>query len=114
MVRAPQANVGIVSAGKAHLDFMEALQRLGLDRPTLEQLGVRIYKPGLTWPLERTRLEEFAQGLEEILVVEEKDPVIENQLEPFLQRAERRRIVGKSDAQGQPLLAAIGELRPSR
>ncbi|MFD2367884.1 indolepyruvate ferredoxin oxidoreductase family protein [Pseudoduganella sp. GCM10020061] len=115
VVRAPQARVGIVSAGKAHLDMMEALERMGLGVDRLEQLGVRIYKPGLTWPLERTRLDAFAEGLEEILVVEEKDPVIEHQLKShFYNRSVRPQVVGKSDAQGQPLLAAIGELRPSR
>ena len=115
VVAAPLAKVGIVSAGKAHLDMMEALERMGLTTARLEQLGVRIYKPGLTWPLERTRLDDFAQGLEEILVVEEKDPVIEQQLKShFYNLPVRPLVAGKTDAHGQPLLAAIGELRPSR
>jgi indolepyruvate ferredoxin oxidoreductase len=115
IVSAPQATLGILSAGKAHLDLMEALQRMDLTPARLEQMGVRMYKPGLTWPLERTRLAAFAAGLEEILVVEEKDAIMETQLKNFLyNRAARPQVLGKADAEGRPLLAAIGELRPSR
>ncbi|HZX29406.1 MAG TPA: indolepyruvate ferredoxin oxidoreductase family protein, partial [Telluria sp.] len=81
----------------------------------LEELGIRIYKPGLTWPLERTRLAAFAQGLADILVVEEKGAVIEEQVKNFLyNRPDRPRVQGKADLSGQPLLSALGELRPSR
>ncbi|MDC8759176.1 indolepyruvate ferredoxin oxidoreductase family protein [Janthinobacterium fluminis] len=114
---APGATLGIVSAGKAYLDLLEALQRMGLDVGRLNQLGIRLYKPGLTWPLEPQRLAEFAAGLREILVVEEKDPLIEQQLKnQFYNLPQERRpqVLGKTDLQNQPLLAAIGELRPSR
>ncbi|HZX27548.1 MAG TPA: pyruvate ferredoxin oxidoreductase, partial [Telluria sp.] len=115
VVAAPQAKLGIISAGKAHLDMLEALQRMGLSLERLEELGIRIYKPGLTWPLERTRLAAFAQGLADILVVEEKGAVIEEQVKNFLyNRPDRPRVQGKADLSGQPLLSALGELRPSR
>ncbi|MGZ3181021.1 MAG: indolepyruvate ferredoxin oxidoreductase family protein [Telluria sp.] len=115
LVAAPQAKLGIIGAGKAHLDLMEALQRMGLDLARLEQLGIRLYKPGLTWPLERTRLAAFADGLEDILVVEEKGAVIEQQLKTFLyNQPVRPRVSGKTDTHGQPLLSELGELRPSR
>src|SRR5450830_1590622 len=80
VTQAPGGVLGIVSAGKAYLDLVEALQRMGLTQARLEQLGIRLYKPGLTWPLEPGRLDAFAQGLREVLVVEEKDPIIEQQL----------------------------------
>jgi indolepyruvate ferredoxin oxidoreductase len=112
---APDARLGIVSAGKAYLDLLEALQRLGIGAGHLDRLGIRLYKPGLTWPLEPTRLMRFAAGLEHILVVEEKDAVIENQLKSLLfNLPERPRIAGKTDEAGHELLPAIGELRPSR
>jgi indolepyruvate ferredoxin oxidoreductase len=117
VVAAPGARLGIISAGKAYLDLMEALERMGLSKARLEELGVRIYKPGLTFPLERTRLLAFAQGLEEILVVEEKGAVIEEQLKSaFYNLAPDTRpwVLGKTGLDGSPLLPAIGELRPSR
>jgi indolepyruvate ferredoxin oxidoreductase len=117
VVAAPQASVGIVSAGKAYLDLMEALERMGLSSSRLEELGIRIYKPGLTFPLERGRLLRFAESLREILVVEEKGSVIEDQLKTAfynLPAATRPHILGKTDLAGSPLLSSIGELRPSR
>ena len=113
----PQATVGIITCGKAHLDLLEALRRLELSLPMLAAAGVRIYKVGLVFPLEPRRLEEFAQGLQEILVVEEKAPVVENQLrERFYNRRDDARptILGKLNALEEPLLSALGELRPSR
>ena len=117
VVAAPDARIGILGAGKAWLDLREALERMGLSLARLEQLGVRVYKPGLTFPLERTRLAAFAAGLEEILVVEEKGPVIEQQIKDLfynLPAAQRPLVLGKTDRDGQPLLSALGELRPSR
>ncbi|MFM9435643.1 indolepyruvate ferredoxin oxidoreductase [Janthinobacterium sp. CG_23.3] len=114
---APGATLGIVSAGKAYLDLLEALQRMGLDVERLNQFGIRLYKPGLTWPLEPNRLAAFADGLREILVVEEKDPIIEQQLKNLfynLPQENRPQVLGKADTRNAPLLAAIGELRPSR
>ena len=113
----PRADIGIVTCGKAHFDLIEAFRRLGLALSDLEAHGVRIYKLGLSFPLEPGRIEEFSLGLKEILVVEEKGALVEQQLRTLLyNRPEsvRPRILGKSDAQGQPLLPATGELRPSR
>ena len=117
VVAAPDAKLGIIAAGKAYLDLVEALQRLGLGLDRLEGLGVRLYKPGLTWPLERTRLRAFADGLREVLVVEEKGDVIEGQLKSLLYNLapeQRPLVLGKTDASGAPLLSQLGELRPSR
>ncbi|MCA1855242.1 indolepyruvate ferredoxin oxidoreductase family protein [Massilia oculi] len=117
VVAAPAATLGIIAAGKAYLDLLEALARLGLGVERLEDLGVRLYKPGLTYPLERSRLHAFAGGLREILVVEEKGDVIEGQLKSLLYNLAqdaRPQVLGKTDAAGAPLLSALGELRPSR
>ncbi|VWC44944.1 2-oxoacid ferredoxin oxidoreductase [Burkholderia lata] len=112
-----QANVGIVTCGKAHLDLMEALRRLDLTVADLDAAGVRIYKVGLSYPLEMTRVETFVDGLAEVLVIEEKGPVIEQQIKDYLyNRTEgaRPRVLGKHDAAGACLLSELGELRPSR
>ena len=113
----PQADIGIVTCGKAHLDLLEVLRRLGLGLAQLEQAGVRLYKVGLSFPLEPTRLQAFQAGLKEILVVEEKGAVVEQQLRNLfynLPDGARPRLLGKQDADGAALLAAHGELRPSR
>ncbi|MFL5214286.1 MAG: indolepyruvate ferredoxin oxidoreductase family protein, partial [Microvirga sp.] len=115
VVQTERATVGIVTAGKAHYDLMEVLRRLDIPLATLAAHGVRIYKLGLTYPIEPTRMREFTRGLKEVLVIEEKGPVVEEQLRSlFYNERERPVIVGKQDAQGRPLVSAVGELRPSR
>jgi indolepyruvate ferredoxin oxidoreductase len=117
VVASPRATLGIVTVGKAHFDFMEVLRRLDLDPDALSAAGVRVYKVGLVFPLEPTRILEFAQGLEELLVIEEKAPVVERQIKELLYPlpdAQRPRVAGKTAADGTPLLSALGELRPSR
>jgi indolepyruvate ferredoxin oxidoreductase len=117
VVASPRATLGIVTVGKAHFDFMEVLRRLDLDPNALAAAGVRVYKVGLVWPLEPTRIVEFAHGLQDILVIEEKAPVVERQMKELLYtlpNGQRPRIAGKTTPEGAPLLSALGELRPSR
>lgn len=110
---APSATVGIVTVGKAHLDTMEALARLGVDTVT-PQAPVRIYKPGLTWPLDAGRLREFARGLGHILVVEEKGAVVESQIKDLLyNEPDRPSVAGKAGLDGETLVTSAGQLRPS-
>ena len=107
--------LGLVAAGKSWLDVVAALELLGLDAARLAALGVALYKPALIWPLEPTRLVEFARGHRELLIVEEKAPFMEPQaahaLYP-LPEAERPRLCGKRDPQGAPLLPVAGVLEP--
>ncbi len=117
IVTSPSATLGIVTVGKAHFDFMEVLRRLDLDPNALAAAGVRVYKVGLVFPLEPTRLVEFARGLTDLLVIEEKAPVVERQIKELLYPlpdSQRPRVVGKTDETGRPVLNADGELRPSR
>jgi indolepyruvate ferredoxin oxidoreductase len=105
--------LAIISAGKAYLDVRQALSDLGLDESTCRKLGVRLYKPGLIWPMDREHLTEFAQGSQAILVVEEKRPVMEDQIARHLYalRADQRpALAGKQDLNGAPLLSSVGEL----
>jgi indolepyruvate ferredoxin oxidoreductase len=109
--------LSIISAGKAYLDVRQALSDLGLDEPTCRRLGVRLYKPGLIWPMDQQQLVRFAQGSSAVLVVEEKRPVMEEQIAHHLYAvsAERRpALTGKRDLKGAPLLPPIGELSAAR
>jgi indolepyruvate ferredoxin oxidoreductase len=117
VVASPRATLGIVTVGKAHFDFMEVLRRLRLDPNELAAAGVRVYKVGLVFPIEPTRMLDFVSGLEEILVIEEKAPLVERQIKELLYAlpsVQRPRIAGKTDHDGAPLISALGELRPSR
>ena len=115
VIQSPRATVGIVTCGKAHYDLMEVLRRLDIGHAMLADAGVRLYKVGLSFPVETTRLRAFAQGLSEILVIEEKGAVVETQLRDLFYNAPVRPVIlGKHDAQGRPLVSALGELRPSR
>ncbi len=117
VIESPHATVGIVTCGKAHLDLMEVLRRLEIAPERLAAAGVRLYKVGLSYPVEPTRLQAFATGLHEILVIEEKGAIVETQLRDLFYNAPaqaRPAIVGKHDAGGAPLVSAVGELRPSR
>lgn len=124
---APQARFGIVAAGKAYLDLRQALVDLGLDEAACRDIGIRILKVGCVWPLHADDVREFAAGLEEILVVEEKRQVLEYAIKEQLYNwpgEQRPRVYGKFDERGmaggewasprgQWLLPARYELSPA-
>jgi indolepyruvate ferredoxin oxidoreductase len=123
VVDSPKPRLGIMTAGKSYLDVMQALDDLGIDEQLAADIGLRIFKVGLTWPLESEGTHAFASGLDEILVVEEKRQVLEYQLKEQLynwQESVRPRVIGKFDEKGEwtlPegnwLLPAAGELTPA-
>lgn len=78
------AKLGLISSGKAFNDTRQALHDLGLDDSLCRQLGIRIHKVGVVWPLEAHGTREFATGLDEILVIEEKRQMIEYQIKEQL------------------------------
>lgn len=109
--------LGIVTTGKSYLDVMQALEDLQIDEALAEKIGLVVYKVGMPWPLEKDGIRDFAEGLEEILVVEEKRAVIENQLKEQLYNwhaDSRPRVVGKFDDAGVLQLPSYGELTPAR
>jgi indolepyruvate ferredoxin oxidoreductase len=98
------AHLGIVASGKAYLDVLEALAQLGINEAQAEQIGIRVFKVAMPWPLEPDGVREFAQGLDEILVVEEKRQIVEYQLKEQLYNWRddvRPRVVGKFDEKGE-------------
>ncbi len=100
----PHAKIGIITAGKSYLDTRQALMDLGIDETVARDIGIRLYKVGMTWPLEAEGVRAFAQGLEEILVVEEKRQILEYQVKEELYNWRddvRPRVVGKFDDTGE-------------
>lgn len=122
-VDSPKPRLGIIASGKSYLDVLQALEDLGIDEAHAAEIGLRLYKVGMPWPLEPNGIREFAQGLEEILVVEEKRQVIEYQMKEQLynwRHDVRPRVIGKYDDKGEWevhrsewLLPAAGELTPA-
>ncbi|MGW4420842.1 indolepyruvate ferredoxin oxidoreductase family protein [Streptosporangium sp. NPDC004631] len=108
---APDARIGIVAAGKSYLDLRQALRALGLDDAEPAARGIRLLKVGMVWPLEPEITREFAAGLREIVVVEEKRAFLETQLKEVLYGVPGAPAVhGKTGPDGRPLLALDGEL----
>lgn len=116
MIDSAKPRLGIITSGKSYLDVMQALEDLGIDQQLASDIGLRVLKVGMSWPLEPVSTHEFANGLEEILVVEEKRSVIEDQLTGQLYNwpvAERPRVIGEFDEYGNDLLVNFGELTPA-
>jgi indolepyruvate ferredoxin oxidoreductase len=111
---APRRRLGIVTTGKAYLDVRQALAELGVDEARAADLGITLYKVAMTWPLEPSGALAFARGLEDLLVVEEKRPIVEDQLARLLyNETDRPRLLGKKDEKGAPLIPSEGELAPA-
>ena len=116
MLDSHPARLGLVATGKAYLDLRQALADLGITDRLAQELGLRIYKVALTWPLEETGARRFAEGLQDVLVIEEKRGFVEDQLVRILYNMEaskRPTVVGKLDEGGAPLLPSEGELTPT-
>ena len=106
-----RAWLGVATTGKSYLDVRQAFEDLGIDEAAAHRLGVRLYKVAVPFPLEPEGARRFAEGLDTILVVEEKRALIETQLKDLLYAAPNApRIVGKRDEAGRTLFAAAGRL----
>ena len=117
VIDSPRPRFGIVTTGKSYLDVRQALDDLGIDDARAADIGIRVYKVAMSWPLEREGIRRFTEGLEEILVVEEKRATIENQFKEQLYnwRADvRPRVVGKFDENRKWILPSNGELTPAQ
>jgi indolepyruvate ferredoxin oxidoreductase len=98
----PKPRLGIATSGKSFGDVMQALSDLGITQEVARDIGLRVYKVAMSWPLEPQGAKRFADGLEEILVVEEKRQLIEYQIKEELYNVARSpRVVGKFDDSGE-------------
>ncbi|HQZ02737.1 MAG TPA: indolepyruvate ferredoxin oxidoreductase family protein [Thauera sp.] len=131
IIDSPSPRLGIITSGKSYLDVRQALDDLGIDTALAREIGIRLFKVGMVWPLEADGVRSFAEGLDEILVVEEKRQLLEYQLKEELynwREDVRPRVVGKFDEKGEWahvlradgaidhgdwLLPAAGELTPA-
>jgi indolepyruvate ferredoxin oxidoreductase len=121
VIDSPNARLGIVTTGKSYLDVLQALEYLGISERDAREIGIRVYKVGMTWPLEPVGIRDFARGLEDIIVVEEKRSFIESQMKESMYnwpetdqgRAHRPHIVGKYDEDGNWILPSTNELTPA-
>jgi len=105
------ARIGLVAAGKTYLDLRQALTALGLRDDDLERHGIRLLKLGVIYPLEPSIVSEFAAGLDEIIVVEDKRAFLEDAVKSVLYgQAAAPAVYGKRSRDGAPLFAAVGEL----
>ncbi|SFG18965.1 indolepyruvate ferredoxin oxidoreductase family protein [Neptunomonas qingdaonensis] len=114
--RLGKARLGIVTTGKSYMDVLQALDDLGITLDMASELGIKLYKVGMVWPLEPVGIREFAKDTPELLLVEEKRGIIEDQIKDYLyswQDDARPRIVGKRDENGNELLTTLGELTPA-
>ena len=110
--RAPK--IGIITTGKAYLDVRQAFDELGIDEIKCNDLGLRVFKIACVWPIGRQELAEFAQGLDLIIVVEEKRSLIEVQVrEELYGTANQPVCIGKKDEQGNWLFPVKGALDPN-
>ena len=122
-IDSPAPRLGIIASGKSYLDVLQALEDLGIDEKHAAEIGLRLYRVSMPWPLEPDGVRHFAEGLDEILVVEEKRQLIEYQMKEQLYNWRddvRPRVIGKYDEHGEWevhrsewLLPAAGELTPA-
>ncbi|EAR61039.1 indolepyruvate ferredoxin oxidoreductase family protein [Neptuniibacter caesariensis] len=118
VIDSEQPRLGIVTTGKSYLDVLQAFEDLGISHELASEIGIRLYKVAMPWPLEPEGIFEFAEGLDEILVIEEKRPLIEDQLKEQLyswqdRSGTRPLVLGKKDPAGSELLTSLSELTPA-
>ncbi len=111
--KGPKTKIGIITSGKSYNDVREALRWLNIDESSANDLGVGLYKVGMPWPLEPEGIREFCEGLDHVLVVEEKRELIEHQIKWQLynwKEAARPIVVGKQDELNKWLLPPENDL----
>ena len=109
----PNSKIGIVSTGKSFLDTKLALEKIGIDQNLAKEIGIKFLKIAMPWPLEESTIEKFSEGLEKIIVVEEKRSIIETQIKEILFNKNKNiKVIGKIDEEGKDLFVSSGALDP--
>ena len=106
--------LGIITVGKSYLDVRQALEDIGIREAEADRMGIRLFKVACPWPLDFDHIRDFADGLETVIVVEEKRSLIEVQVrETLYGTAIQPQVIGKKDERGQTLFQAAGALDPN-
>lgn len=104
-----RSTVGIIAAGKTGLDVRQALTMLGMDGD--DRVGVRLLRLAMIHPLVPEEIIDFADGLDEIVVVEEKRPFVESAVKQILYGLTGApAIAGRTNRDIEALFASEGEL----
>ncbi|MBT6273717.1 MAG: indolepyruvate ferredoxin oxidoreductase family protein [Chromatiales bacterium] len=117
VIKSRQPRFGIIANGKSTYDVKDALLDLGIDAQRADALGITVMQISMPHPLDPQTLRDFALGLDEVLVVEEKRRIIETNLKDALYSApdgQRPRVVGRFDESGERLLPEVGEIAPAQ
>ena len=110
----PNARIGIITAGKSYLDVRQALDDLGIDEVRGNALGLRLFKLGCTWPIVPSEVRAFAEGLDLVIVVEEKRSLIELQVREELYGSSHQPVcIGKRDEAAAWLFPVKASLDPN-
>lgn len=112
-----KARIGFIAVGKGYLELRQALEDLGINEKEANNLGLKLFKVVVSWPLESSSVLEFCEGLDEVIVVEEKRPVIESQLKEIfyhLPADTRPKIIGKTTEFGEQLLSSTYEFNSQK
>ncbi len=111
IIKSKRKRFGIIGSGKAYEDARQALRMLGLDSSVCESIGLQLYKVRMPYPLEPQGVVAFTDGLEEVLVLEERREIIEAQLKTILYHQHQgTRIIGKQDEHGNAFLPTAATL----
>jgi indolepyruvate ferredoxin oxidoreductase len=112
VMESPRPRIGIISSGKAATDVRQALMELGIDGTQAAELGIVMLKMGMPFPFDTEAVRNFAAGLEEVVVVEEKRRFMESKVRDALYdlpEGRRPRVVGRHDGEGNEMLPGCGE-----
>ncbi len=109
-----QPRIGIITVGKSYLDVRQAFEDLGIDEVRANDLGLRLFKVACPWPIDPSELKSFVEGLDLVMVVEEKRSLIEVQVrEELYGAAQQPMVIGKKDENGEWLFPVHGALDPN-
>jgi len=110
----PNSKIGIVTTGKSYLDTKLAFEKIGIDENIAKQIGIKLLKIAMPWPLEENIIKEFSEDLETMIVIEEKRSLIETQIKEILFNANNNiKIIGKLDEENNDLFLSSGSLDPA-
>ncbi|MCT4656520.1 MAG: indolepyruvate ferredoxin oxidoreductase family protein [Cohaesibacter sp.] len=110
---AEKPRIGLVVAGKAYRDLLQAFELLGISEERAIAMGLGVFKVSVSWPLEPTGIRDFASGVERLFVVEHKRAILEPQIKEMAyawDADERPSIWGKVTPSGEPFLPSVKEI----